>query len=339
MGVPSNTAQTFNFTTIREDLSEIVYLISPTETPIFNAIGRKGVFTQSFHEWSEVQLANPSSGNAQVEGNDPSATAVTTANRLGNYAQLMDKVAQVSDTAERVLSAGNVTKLAKQVLYHTLELRRDMEARLLDPAAAGVVGNSSTARQTASLPNFLLNNVSRGSGGSNPTYSGGTSGSAPSILATGYPNAAMTLGTTRPFTEDLLASVLQTIWTNGGNANMIVTSGFNKRVASTFSGNASRFKKAEDKRLIAAIEVYESDFGQLQVVPSRQLTFVADTTLSKSIVLILDTEMADVGWLQPMRNAPLSKTGHSERRMIWAEWGVICGNERAHGLVSDLTTS
>lgn len=325
MTVPTNTAQTFNFTTIREDLSNIVYLISPTETPIFNSIGRKGTFTQSFHEWSTVALAAANSGNAVVEGNDPTASAVVAAVRLGNYAQLMDKVAQVSDTAERVQSAGNVTKLAKQVLYHTLELRRDMEARLLDFTAVGVTGNSSTARQTASVINFLITNTSRGAGGANPTLSGGSSG---------FPNAAMTAGTLRPFTEDLLASVLQSVWTNGGNANMIVTSGFNKRVASTFSGNASRFKKAEDKRIIAAIEVYESDFGQLQVVPSRQLTSV-----SPSEVVILDTEMVDVGWLQPMRNAPLSKTGHSERRMVWAEWGVIVGNEKAHGLVADLTTS
>jgi hypothetical protein len=321
MAAPSNTGQTYGYTTIREDLEDMVYKITPTETPIFNAVGRGGKFEQPYHEWSTVELAAANEDNMEIEGGDVSNDAVTTATRLGNYAQLMDKVKGVSSTNNRVKSAGDVTKMAKQILYATQEIKRDMEKRLLSNKAAAV-GASGTARQTAGLGCFLQTNVSRGSGGANPELSGTTSG---------YPDTVPTDGTQREFTESLLTPVLQSVWEQGGNPTMIVVGGFNKRKASGFDGNASRFKKAEDKKLIAAIEVYESDFGQLQIIPSRQ-------TVARQ-AYVIDPEHIEVGWLQKMRNVALAKTGHSDRRMIFCEWGVIVGNEKAHGLVADLTTS
>ncbi len=321
MNAPSQTGQTYGYTTIREDLEDMVYKITPTETPILNAVGRKGKFDNTYHEWSTVDLAAANDDNYEIEGGDVSNDAPTAAVRLGNYAQLMDKVKGVSSTNERVKSAGSVTKMAKQILYATQEIKRDMEKRLLSNKAAAA-GNATTARQTAGLGAFLRTNVSRGATGTNPTLSGSS---------TGYPNAAPGAGTAREFTEALLTPVLQSVWEQGGNPTMIVVGGFNKRKASGFDGNASRFKKAEDKKLIAAIEVYESDFGQLQIVPSRQ------TVATQAYVI--DPDHIEVGWLQKMRNTALAKTGHSDRRMIYCEWGTVVGNEKAHGLVADLTTS
>lgn len=317
----AETGQTYAYTTIREDLEDMVYKISPTETPIMTSVGRKGKFTQPYHEWSTVELASADDDNMEIEGGDVGNDAVTTAIRLGNYAQLMDKVKGVSSTNERVKSAGSITKMAKQIMYATQEIKRDMEMRLLSNKAAAA-GGASTARQTAGLGCFLQTNVSRGTNGVNPELSGTTSG---------YPDTAPVNGTEREFTEALLTPVLQSIWEQGGNATMIVVGGFNKRKASGFDGNASRFKKAEDKKLIAAIEVYESDFGQLQIVPSRQ-------TVARQ-AYVIDPDHIEVGWLQTMRNEALAKTGHADRRMISCEWGVIVGNEKAHGLVADLTTS
>lgn len=321
MTVPANTGKTFDYTTIREDLENIVYKLSPTETPIFQAVGRKGDFENTFHEWSTVDLAAADETNKELEGGDVSNDAPTTAIRLGNYSQIMDKVCQVSTTAQKVKAAGSVQTMAKQILYKTQEIKRDMEKRLLCNLPA-VPGAAATPRETAGLGAFLRTNVDRGAGGVNPTLSGGTSG---------YPNAGPVNGTQRQFSEDLLAGVLQSVWEQGGNATMIVVGGFNKRVASTFAGNASRFKKAEDKKLVASIEVYEGDFGQLQVVPSRN-------TVTRQAV-VLDPDYVEVGWLQAMYNFDLAKTGHSDRRAVATEWGVVVGNEKAHGLVADLTTA
>jgi Family of unknown function (DUF5309) len=318
---PANTAVESGFTIIREDLEDFVYIISPTETPLITLAGRKGEFENAYHEWPVVTLAAPNANNAVVEGADAVNDAPTAATRLGNYSQLMDKVAQVSSRNELIRGAGSVQRMAKQILYKTKEIKRDMEARACSKIAA-VAPGGSTASQTAGVGAFITTNVDRGAGGANPTLSGGTSG---------YPNAAPTAGTGRAFSglESNFVTAIQGAWTQGGEPRYAIMGPTPKKEASTFTGNATRFKRAEDKKLVASIDVYESDFGELQLVPDRFTDFTQ--------VYILDPSMIEIGWLQPMRNEPLAKTGHSVRRMVSAEWGLIVGNQAAHAVVADVT--
>jgi hypothetical protein len=318
---PANTGSTAKYSTIREDLQEVVYDISPTETPVMQLVGRKGKVKQQHHEWSQTALAAANEDNKTIEGDDATNDAPTTATRLGNYTQLMDKVAQVSTTAEASKVAGDIQKMKKQIIFKTKELKRDMEKRLCSNKPA-VPGTDSVAGETAGIGAYLRTNVSRGAGGANPTLSGTT---------TGYPNAAPTDGTQRAFTEDLLKPVVQASWEAGAEPTHVIVGGFNKVQASGFTGNATRTKKAEDKKLVASIAVYESDFGELQIVPAR-------LTVSRQ-ALILDPEYVEIAYLQSTQNTDLAKTGHSDRRMIWNEWMTVIGAENAHGLVADLTTS
>lgn len=322
MAVPANTGITVDYSTIREDLDDKVYKITPTETPGMQLVGRAGKFTQEYREWSTVDLAAADDDNAAVQGSDVLNDAPTTPKRLGNYTQLMDKVAAVSSTNEASKAAGQVQKMAKQILYKTQEIKRDMEKRLLSnkPAVAG--DGDTVAGKTAGIGAFLRTNVSRGAGGANPTLSGTT---------VGYPNAAPVNGTQRAFTESLLKPVIQASWEAGATPTHILVGGYNKVQVSGFTGNATRTKKAEDKKLVAAIAVYESDFGQLQIVPCRH-------TVTRQ-ALVIDPEYVEIGWLQKMRNEALAKTGHADRRMVSTEWGVIVGTEAAHGIVADLTTA
>lgn len=321
MAQPANTGSSADYSTLREDLENVVYKIAPTETPGMMLVGRKGKFDQKYHEWSTIDLAAANDDNAEIEGGDVSNDAPNTPKRFGNYTQLMDKVAQVSSTVEKSKVAGNVQKMAKQIAYKVQEIKRDMEKRLLSNKAA-VPGDDSTAGKTAGLGAFIRTNVSRGAGGANGTLSGTT---------VGYPNAAPTDGTEREFTEDLLKPVIQAAWEQGGQPTHLIVGGYNKVKASGFTGNATRTKKAEDKKLVAAIAVYESDFGQLQIVPAR-------LTVQRQ-ALLLDPEYAEIGYLQTMHNFALAKTGHSDRRAVAVEWGTIVGNEAAHGLVADLTVA
>jgi Family of unknown function (DUF5309) len=330
VAVPTNTGQTYNYNTIREDLSDYVYKISPLECPGLQAVGRKGKWENTYHEWPVVQLASANGLNAQVEGQDAVNDAPTVATRHGNYSQIMTKVKQQSSTDEVVRGAGDVQRMAKQILYGTQEIKRDMEARLMGPGSyLASSGSASVARTTAAVAAFIGTsatdgyetgtNVSRGAAGANGTLS-----AAPN----GYPNGAETAGTPRTITETMFKSVIQGAWTNGGNPDLALVPPTQKVNISAFTGNATRFKKAEDKKLIAAIDVYDSDFGEIQVVPDRFM----DTTR----VLLLDRELVEVGWLQGMRNEPLAKTGLSVRRMISCEWGVVVGAEKGLGMVCDL---
>ena len=83
MSVPSGTGQTYSYTTIREDLDDVVYKISPTETPVMSAIGRDTA-DNTYFEWSVVELAAASGANKVVEGDD-----IATVARLVGYHRLL----------------------------------------------------------------------------------------------------------------------------------------------------------------------------------------------------------------------------------------------------------
>ena len=320
MAVNANTNETYDVSTIKEDLQDALISISPTDTPVMSAIGRKNV-DNTYFEWGVVDLADASTSNRVAEGESaPANDSPTNAVRMANYTQISDKVVEVSDTNNAVNGAGNAQTLAKQVAYKLKELKRDMESMLTDNVAASA-GSSGTARASAGLPAFLRTNVSRGTGGANGT----TSGSGDS----GYVDAAATDGTTRAITETLLKGVIADCWSEGAEPSVVICGATQKQAISAFTGNATRYKEAEDSKLNAAIDVYISDFGELQIVPSR---------FSRSRdVLVLDPNYARVSYLAPTSQKELARTGHAERRLISVEYGLQVDNEKAHGVIADIS--
>ena len=319
MAVTADTQETYSVSTIREDLSEAMASISPTETVFVSTIGTRNV-DNTYFEWSEVDLAAAAT-NTKIEGDSGLANdAPTNAVRKGNYTSISAKVVEISDTSNNVNGVANAQTTAKQVAYKLSELKRDQEKMALDNVSANA-GASGTARVTAGLPAFLTTNVERGTGGANGTTSG--SGSA------GFPNAAATDGTARPITETLLKSVIASCWDNGADPSVVLCGSSQKQTISGFTGNATRFKEAEDSKLNAAIDVYISDFGELQIVPARHIR--------STDVFVLDPNYASIAFLQTATQKELARTGLSERRLISCEWGLQVTSEKAHGVVADVS--
>jgi hypothetical protein len=320
MGVTANTNETYSVSTIREDLQDALISISPTETPFMSSIGRKSV-SNTYFEWPVIELAAASTSNRVIEGEAaPGNDAPTNAIRLANYTQISDKVVDVSDTAESVNGAGDAQKMAKQIAYKLKELKRDMEQMMAGDNNAAVAGSSGTARETASLSAFLRTNVDRGTGGASGTLSGSTAG---------YPNAAATDGTLRALTETMLKDVIASCWDEGAEPSIILCgSGVKQKISSTFTGGATKYRDISDKKIVGAVDLYVSDFGELQVVPSR---FVRSRD-----IFVLDPNYARVAYLQTTKQQPLARTGHSERRLISVEYGLQVDNEKAHGVIADI---
>jgi len=322
MAVNANTNETYDVSTIREDLQDALISISPTETPFMSTIGRKSV-SNTYFEWPTVDLAAPSSSNRVVEGEAaPGNDAPTNAVRLGQYTQISDKVVEVSSTANAVNGAADAQTLAKQIAYKLKELKRDMETMLLDNVAASA-GASGTARASAGLPGFLRTNVNRGTGGANGTLSGSTEG---------YVNAAATDGNLRALTEDMLKGVIADCWDNGAEPSLVLCgSAVKQKISSTFTGSATRYRDISDKKVVASIDLYVSDFGELQIVPTR-FQRARD-------VFVLDPSYARIGYLQNTKQEALAKTGHAERRLISVEYGLQVDTEKAHGVIADIDGS
>lgn len=333
MAVAANTVETYDNSVIREDLQQAYSMISPEEVPFQQAIGRKSVDSTLF-EWPVVDLADPDPTNRVIEGDDaPGTDAGTLAVRLQNYTQISDKVVSVSHTSEAVdAAAENVQRMAKQITLKLKELKRDVEIMLLDNTAA-VPGSSGAARTTAGLPAFLRTNTVRTAAGADPTLSGGTEG---------YPNAAATPGTTpASLTEDNFRDVIQLCWEAGAEPTIALVNAGNKRVITeTFTGVSTRYKDATDKRLVSAIDIYTSDFGELTVVPTRFMRTNNPAGANTSYnVFILDPNFARLCTLEGPRQKPLSESGHSKKRLIWMEYGLQVDNEAAHGVIADTTNA
>lgn len=318
MALPTNTFTTYSAVGNREDLSDMIYRIDPTDTPFMTGI-EKTKATAVNHEWQTQALAAANGGNAQLEGDDATADATTPTVRLGNICQISRKVPFVSGTQQAVEHAGRDNEMAYQEMLKGLELKRDMEAVLCGTNQAKNTGNATTARVTASVLSWLKSNTAKGATGADPAAADGT--------------GTRTDGTQRVFTEANLKTVLQSIWNNGGKPDTIMTGGFNKQVFSTFTGRASPIEDTKGKKITASVDAYESDFGTLKVVANR-FSRPRD-------VLVLQMDMWAVAYLngRKMVSIPLAKTGDSEKKEILSEYALEARNEKASGGVFDNTTA
>ena len=320
MAIVANTFTRYSAIGIREDLSNVIYNISPEETPFISNISRENV-KNTYFEWQTDALDAASASNAALEGDDISSfSAVTPTSRVGNYTQISRKDVIISGTVESVDKAGRRSELTYQLAKMGAALKRDMESALLANQAA-VAGNTTTARRTAGLPAWLTSNTDFGTGGADPTV-GST------------PTAARTDGTQRAFTEALLKTVVAEVWTNGGTPKMLMVGSFNKQAASAFSGIATKFRDVpagQQAQIIGAADVYVSDFGTINIVPNR-FQRARDA-------LIVDPEYASLAILRPIQQMELAKTGDAEKRLMLVEYGLKVSNQAAHGIVADLTTS
>lgn len=336
MAVTAETVETYDNAVIREDLQEAYSMISPEECPFQDAASTKTV-TQPHFEWPTVELADPKNDNRVPEGeSDVPNDEATLALRWENYTQISDKVVEVSHTSQASdAAAENIQRMAKQKVIKMKEMKRDKEVMLLMNVPA-VPGSSGNARQTAGFQCWLSTNVLMlgAADGTNPAYSNTTDG---------YPDTAAGVSTAAGLlTEDALNDVIEMCWNEGAEPSIIMANGTNKRrISKSFTGNSTRYKDAIDKQLVAAIDFYDSDFGELTVVPNRFLPPMdhgAGTPISYS-VLILDPDYIRIAYLDNVQSKPLAETGHSIRELIWCEYGLQVDNEAAHGLVRDTSNA
>lgn len=325
MAIVGNTFLTFDAQGIREDLSDVIYDISPMDTPVLSRSGR-GSADNTLFEWQTDSLASTDTGNAQLEGDDITSFPATAATvRVGNYTQISRKLLIIAGTEEEVNKAGRDSELAYQIAKRGRELKRDMESILLSNQG-GDAGGSTTARQTASLGAWLKSNTNFEGTGADPTYT------------SGVPGAARTDGAQRALTETIFQDVIEQVWTSGGNPDAITVfpGPFNKGVISGFSGVVTRnfdISNAEPRptAVIAAVDVYVSDFGTVRIMPNR---FGRERD-----VYFLDFEFLEVDFLRPFRVEQLAKTGDADKRMLLNEWGLRVKNEAALGAAFDLNSS
>jgi len=315
MAQPSNTFDSYDAVGIREDLSDVIYNVSPEETPFYSKSG-KTTAKNTLTEWQTDSLRS-SAANAHIEGDATAAEARTATSRLGNYTQIFKNAVVVPDTDEGLNKAGRAKEVAYQTLKIAKEQKLDIEKALFDNNARAA-GSSTAARELAGAPVWLTTNTVAGSGGAD---------------ATGDGTDARTDGTQAAFSQANFDTVMQSIWVAGGNPDTVYLSAFQMNVALGFTGNNNQRSavQAGDEKVIKSLAVYVTPWGSVEFMPSRE-------NRSRDVFIMQDN-MWEVAVLRGTKNVALAKTGDNTTRQVVTELTLCAKNEAANGMIADCTTS
>ena len=318
MAQPSNTFDSYDSVGIREDLSNVIYNVSPEETPFYSK-AKKTSAKNTLVEWQTDSL-RASAANAHIEGDATAGEARSATTRLGNYCQIFKNAVVVSDTDEGLDKAGRAKEVAYQTLKIAKEQKLDIELAIFANNAR-VAGNATTARELAGVPAWLTTS----------TNFGANEGAD----ATGDGTDARTDETTTliAFSQARFDSVMQSIWSAGGKADTVYLSAFQMNLALGFTGgnNQRSTVQAGDAKVIKSLAVYVTPWGTVEFMPSRE-------NRSRDVFIIQDN-MWEVALLRPTKNVALAKTGDNTTRQVVTELTLCAKNEAANGGIFDNTTS
>lgn len=316
--MPANSVTTYSTVGNREDLSNQVFMITPSDTPFTSGIA-KGSADGVYHEWQTDSLRAPNGQNAKVEGADASYAAQNPTTRIGNRTQIIGDTFSVSNTQEAVKKAGP-KEVARLSAKKSVELKKDVEAAALSNQTS-VVGSSSVARTMRGVAGWCASNFVGGAGSSAPVP--GT-------------NTAPVAGTPAAFSETMVKSVLLSAYQNGGNVTQIHMRPKDKQLASAFAGNATRMQEVEgtgkSALLQTAYSVYASDFGNVAMIPNRVLSAISD-----GAAYAIDPSMWALATLRGFEKTELAQTGDARNWQIIYEGTLEARNEAASGQIRDLS--
>ena len=306
-------------TTIREDLSDVITMISPYDTPFFSML-QSVAATSTKHEWIRDSLTAVDAGGA-VEGDQFLGATLADPTRANNHTQILRKDFAVTGTNEAVTHAGMASQFSYQMMKALRELARNTEQALLCQKDAGTPAGSTTAARTmnglyheildadvaVAADNFLFDVSATADG-------------------TGAPGTATAL----QLTEAKFNTLLQRMWTAGVAPDTILASPAAKKDITGYAGSSiARFNVGKND-LVSNVMRYESDFGTVDVILERFGPTGHATTANGATGLIvgaagsktafaLERQHLRKATLRPTVAERLPKSGDSERGMVLHE--------------------
>lgn len=327
---------------IREDVVDTVYSLDEGIPTRFTDLVRSDTFKNVYSEWTEDDLNAPDTDNAVIDGADASGNDTTLGLRVGNRAQLSDKVVRISHIAEAVDSIGSVSSMAYQTARRLMDLRRDVEAIALGRQASEADDGNATPGRTAGLAAWIATNTDFGT-------SGAAGGFDPATKVVDAP----TPGEGRALTWEMVRTQLEAIYNLGGNPSVLMSvPGVIKRINSfLFSDSGAPYRATPTANVQGStpaaqsaqgyISVVLSDFGvELTLADNRlQQTYLEDVVGGAdqvADVFMVDPAYAGLSYLGGYRNDPLAKTGHADQKLLSVTWMTKVFREDAHALIADI---
>lgn len=298
MPTVTNTLKSYDQVGKKEDFEQVIYDITPTQTPFLSSIG-SSTAEATLHQWMQDSLASVGS-NILVEGADAGAASTVTQVVKSANTQIFGKVVQVSGTAEAIGLHARTSDLANAIAKAGKELKRDIEHSFVGLGQSGTAGSGSAGRQLTSAAN--------------------------QISAT----TTNTAGSNRAFSEALLLDVLEKCYNEGGEPNQVQVTPSHSLTVAGFAASSGRNRDfGNDSRITNVVDIYVSPFGEVSIIPNR--------FLQANTALVLDTEYWSRAVLRPMQTIQLSRTGDSDKRQMLTELTLVCKSDIASGKIDALT--
>lgn len=298
MPTVANTLKTYDQVGKKEDFEQVIYDITPTQTPFLSSIG-SSTAEATLHQWMQDSLASVGS-NILVEGADAGAASTVTQVVKSANTQIFGKVVQVSGTAEAIGLHARTSDLANAIAKAGKELKRDIEHSFVGLGQAGTAGSGSAGRQLTSAAN--------------------------QISAT----TTNTAGSNRALTEALVLDVLEKTYNEGAEPNQIQVTPSHSVIVAGFAASSGRNRDfGNGSRITNVVDIYVSPFGEVSVLPNR--------FMQANTALVLDTEYWSRAVLRPMQTIQLSRTGDSDKRQMLTELTLVCKSDIASGKIDALT--
>jgi hypothetical protein len=296
---PTNTYIESTAPNVREDLADIVYQIDTDKTPFVSALTRKGA-NQTLTEWI-LQEMNPPANVPQPEGFTAAISPAKVPLRLNNVCQILARTVGVSDTL-RVVDQVGEEEYMRQLMLRGREIKRDLELTLTGASI-------KTVADPRALSGFqtwcAMGDV--GAGGTVPVGDGSN---------------AHTAGTLRDLTLDMIENGMQNAWQAGGSPSMALMSGNIKRWFSNMAQggtgspivaqNVVMRTESAPVTIMGAVGVFQTDFGDLQIVPDRWIP--------PHVVELIDLDFVELAILpgRDMVEEQYAKTGdNTQGGMVW----------------------
>lgn len=301
-----------------EDVSDLITSITPTETPFLSSISKEGIDATN-PQWQEDSLRAPAA-NKNVQGFDAVATARTPTVMRQTYTQILADTFKISKTDDRVKKYGRDKEVAYQSMKMGKELKKDLEFALVGAAQNAAVGNGTDT------PSAMASAFGQAVGGAAMIHSD-------LIESNG--------GTARAFTEALLLSVHQKAYNAGAEPKLLMINPSDSLKIAEFTGASGRNRTINDgsKKVVNAVDIYVSPFGELKVVLNRVMKkFVADPA-SVGEALVYNPDFWKLLVLRDWKREELAKTGDNEKHMMVGEFSLKHRNFKATGRITDLNGS
>ena len=323
-----DTTNTGSAVSNREDLTDVLTILAPEETPILSSANKERA-SATVVEWTVDTLSAPQTAGIS-EGADVTSFTDKFAGRakLNNRIQKFRRDYMVSDLQEAVDSVGPA-KIAQAEAKAIREIKRDIEATLAGTQVSATEDGAGTANALRGLGSWL---------------DGATAGVPSDFLTPG----TSIYSTASAFSETDLNSIISSIFRVTGSTNslmLVADTGLRAVIADfartttsatdnvrtvNYDGNSGTIK--------LSVELYESDHGVVSIVnanPDCMPAVVGGNANGRGY--LVNPEYYGVHELIPMGSTRLPNLGGGERGFVDCALTLGVYHPGAHGNITRIS--